>query len=152
MEEIILSTGSVTIVDDELFIELNKLLWKESGTGYACRSLSRNSEGKRPHQYLHDVVLQKNGLIKGKDEVVDHINRNKLDNRKSNLRIIHKSNNAWNIDGNSRNKSGVRGVCWCPKTGLWRVQVCKAHVGRYKTLEEAKVARDRAAIRLKGEL
>lgn len=55
-------------------------------------------------------------------EVVDHIDRNPLNNDISNLRASDKRLNAYNSGLPSNNKSGVRGVSWCRKANKWTVR------------------------------
>lgn len=59
--------------------------WNLSGTGYA----QNRSRGKGGNKHFHRVVL-------GTDQFVDHIDGNKLNNHKSNLRLCTKSTNAMN--------------------------------------------------------
>tara|TARA_R110001606_G_scaffold27768_3_gene88653 strand:+ start:2256 stop:2783 length:528 start_codon:yes stop_codon:yes gene_type:complete len=54
---------------------------------------------------------------------LDHINRNKTDNRVSNLRPISTQGNARNQGLNPRNKSGFNGVLWCKLSSKWRAQI-----------------------------
>ncbi|WP_134700545.1 HNH endonuclease [Ammoniphilus sp. YIM 78166] len=56
--------------------------------------------------------------------VVDHIDRNSLNNKRENLRVISAGENMQNRKIHSNNTSGVRGVSWYKKTGQWRVQIC----------------------------
>ena len=56
---------------------------------------------------MHRQIL---GLSFGDKSCVDHINCDKLDNRKSNLRICNRTQNNHNIGLSKRNKSGVKGV------------------------------------------
>ena len=56
---------------------------------------------------------------------VDHINRNKLDNRKSNLRIATRSENCANRGSFQESSSKYKGVHWSKKTGRWEVAIRK---------------------------
>lgn len=56
-------------------------------------------------------------------ELVDHANRNKLDNRKNNLRSATKSTNGMNSNIKSSNKSGIIGVGWIPNKSRWYATV-----------------------------
>jgi hypothetical protein len=55
------------------------------------------------------------------DGEIDHINRNKADNRLSNLRVVTRSENELNKSLQSRNKAGATGVSFCKATGKWQV-------------------------------
>lgn len=80
--------------------DLAKMQWLEA-TGYA----------RRNHEYAHRIVLsRKLGRPLTDGEMVDHINRNKLDNRRSNLRLADKSLNSVNRDKRPDNSSGYIGV------------------------------------------
>jgi hypothetical protein len=54
-----------------------------------------------------------------KEQIVDHINRNKLDNRKANLRIATRSINVHNSKMHVTNTSGTKGVCFHKATSKW---------------------------------
>ena len=72
---------------------------------------------------------------------IDHINRDKADNRLCNLRVVTKSQNQWNRGLQKNNTSGVSGVSWCNFTGRWAVTIkaggTKHRLGRYDTLFDA---------------
>jgi HNH endonuclease/AP2 domain len=86
---------------------------------------------------------------------IDHKNRNPLDNRLSNLRLVTKSQNQWNRDADRRNASGFKGVSKHACGNRWAAEI-KAHgkrhrLGLFKTPEEAAAAYQRAAAELHGE-
>ena len=54
---------------------------------------------------------------------IDHINRNRHDNRLSNLREATRSQNVFAGKMRSDNKSGQRGVSWHKRAKKWRVQI-----------------------------
>lgn len=81
------------------------------------------------------------------DLVIDHIDRDKLNNHPSNLRAITKKLNALNSNGYSHNTSGATGVVWAKRERLWVAQ-CKSdgkHVslGYYRDKHLAIEARQR---------
>jgi hypothetical protein len=65
--------------------------------------------------------------------VVDHLNGNRLDNRKSNLRVTTQLEN-------SRNRKGDKGYCYDKSKSKWLVRYRGKFFGRYDTEEEAKRA------------
>lgn len=85
-------------------------------------------------------------LLNPKDnEVVDHINGNRADNRKSNLRICSQQKNLINKSLLSNNKSAIAGVYWDKERKKWCAEIkmdgIKCHLGRYNTIENATYAR-----------
>lgn len=72
---------------------------------------------------------------------VDHINRDKADNRLCNLREVTKSQNQWNRGLQKNNTPGVSGVSWCNFTDRWTVTIkvggAKHRLGRHDTLFDA---------------
>ena len=88
MKLIQLTKGKQAIVDDDDYEELNQFKWY-SNNGYVCRAIKINGVYKTIP--LHRTV---NKTPIGLE--TDHINRNKLDNRKSNLRSVSRSINNFN--------------------------------------------------------
>jgi hypothetical protein len=88
--------------------------------------------------------------------VVDHINGNKLDNRRANLRIIPHHANLHNCGPSRKSRTGVRGVYWnrTKKRFEARINVGgeKYRLGRYRTLEEAAAVRRAAEMALLPEI
>ena len=130
MIEIPLNTGKVALVDDEFAWLLDKKI-HVGKLGYCVLWMGERIK-------LHHVVMGK--PPKGLD--TDHINRNKLDNQKSNLRFVTRKEN--NANRNSWSKSGVRHVTFAPyqnKTNPYKVNIAEngvnKYLGYYPTLEEA---------------
>lgn len=91
-------------------------------------------------EYLHRLVNDTPA-----DKFTDHVNRNKLDNRKANLRTVDNSLSQYNQNKRT-GKSGVRGVGehmgrWRAMIGVNRKQV---YLGHYDTKEQAVEARQKA--------
>jgi len=89
---------TVTIVDDALFEELNQYKWKAKPNGsktnvYAVRT--KMTDGVTKDIRMHRVVL---GIPYDGVHDIDHINRDSLDNRRSNLRLCSRSVNVMNSD------------------------------------------------------
>ena len=85
------------------------------------------------------------------DLVVDHINHNPLDNRKSNLRICSQKQNLMNQSKPQRNTTSFyKGVSWNRCAKKWHAQIRinkkSKHIGLYDNELEASIAYDRAAL------
>lgn len=93
--------------------------------------------------------------LPGPGELVDHINRDPLDNRLCNLRSATKSTNGMNRGLNQNNTSGYKGVSWKKRRSKWtaRVRVGRREVscGYFIDPVDAAIAYDIAALRLHGE-
>ncbi len=100
---------------------------------------------------LHRFLMN----IENSKLVVDHINGDKKDNRLCNLRVVTTMQNSWNINPNSNNSSGRRGVYWNKSSKKWEVDIkcngIKHRLGKYKDLNEAIKVREDAEIKYYGE-
>jgi len=137
---------SIINIDD--IEKINKIKWHLSNTGYAITSLP-----ERKSKFLHNFILNR---IPNKQNCVDHINRNRLDNRKNNLRIVTPQNNSINKGKQSNNTSGHVGVSfdksrnkYAPHIKLHRKKI---FLGRYDTIEEAIEIRKNAELQYFGEI
>ena len=90
--------------------------------------------------YLHQLLL---GFPEGE---VDHINLNRLDNRKKNLRAVTHQQNQINQPLQKNNTSGVSGVSYYPPRKKYRARIKigqhDIHLGYYHSFEEAVQARN----------
>ncbi len=149
MRKIKLNKGKSAIVDDEDFAVLSKYTWFVSDTGYAKSSLWIDNEAK--HVRMHHLIIGK----PKKGEYMDHINHNKLDNRRINLRICTNAENMRNRTAPSNNTSGFKGVWWHSARKKWAARVIcnyKSHnLGLYSDKKDAAKAYNEAAKRLFGE-
>ena len=141
-----LSNGKTTIIDDEDFKLVDGHTWGCSSKGYA-QSRIQNKLIR-----LHRLILN----LSYKDGAeVDHINRNKLDNRKSNLRLCTTTQNCANRQRRRDNISGYKGVRWNVPAKKWQARIqCKGvsyHLGIFNKIEDAVMAYDMAAKNLFGD-
>ncbi|SRR5260221_5883955 len=117
LANISLTKGRISIVDVqdiELVCEYN---WSYSVHGYAVARIDDKVK------YMHRVIL---GLPS--DVEVDHINRNKLDNTRANLRAADRYLNTRNVGCLNTTRYGprtseYRGVCWDKKRCVWRSNI-----------------------------
>lgn len=153
--ELPMRTGGSVKVDA---IDLNYVgdwCWMIGTTGYAMRSVLKPTapSGKgmvRMHRSIVERVL---GRSLGQHELVDHINHDTLDNRRSNLRLCNLSQNTQNMT-KSRGGSQYLGVCWDKERGKWKAEIrfdgVRTQVGRFDDEAEAAWYRDQWAIALHG--
>lgn len=139
MKEIPLTQGKVAIVDDEDYEWLMQWKWRYligSTNGRAVRSDKIN--GRYVTIYMHREIVPGS-------KMVDHINKNSLDNRKINLRPADYSLNSRNRNLQSNNSSGMAGVTWAKNRNRWlaftRIYGKFKHIGYYHTKEAAHLSR-----------
>ena len=107
-KQIQLSQGKYAIVDDEDFEYLNQWKWCINTHGYAVRTQNiRINPSKRIARIIkmHQVIMPPS-----ESRQIDHINNNKLDNRKCNLRECTIQENQRNKSKPKNNTSGFKGV------------------------------------------
>lgn len=142
MKKILLTQGKYALVDDDDFEYLSQWRWFYK-SGYAVRT---QHVRLGINKYASNCVRM-HRLINGTPVgfVTDHINRNKLDNRRVNLRAADKSLNSFNRDKPESNTSGHKGVYWDSWSQRWRAEIKvmykKITLGRYEKLEDAVKAR-----------
>lgn len=103
--------------------------------------------------FLHNFILNRKP---SEDDVVDHINRNRLDNRRSNLRVVDYRMNGFNKGMQSNNTSGYVGVSWDKGKGKWEASIKsnrkKIFLGYYDDIKDAAQAREKAELKYFGEI
>lgn len=98
-------------------------------------------------------------LMTGEDvppgKEVDHVNRNRADNRWANLRLVDRSRNNHNSNPHRNNTSGVKGVRWVERSGKWDASIKAGgqlrSLGRFTSFEDAVAARIAAEKAILGE-
>lgn len=145
MKCIELTMGMVAIVDDEDFQEIAQYRWQfQALHGYAQRT-RKKVEGTPRSILMHANIMRPE---KGMD--VDHINGNKLDNRRCNLRVCTRSQNLQNMKLRKDNRLGVKGVTFNKARQKYVAQITSngknKGLGYFLTIEEAKAAYDKAAL------
>jgi hypothetical protein len=151
-----LTKGKVALVDAIDYNYIMQWKWHAGGYGgrYAARKDYGDFTGPTKHVTMHGAIGVLMGL--GKD-VVDHVNGDGFDNRRSNLRAATVSENMCNRKKSSGNTSGFTGVVFRKgkKTKQWRAQIGfkKKHIalGDYDTPEEASLVYQEKARELFGE-
>lgn len=134
MKTIPLSNGAHCVVDDADYVWASQYIW-HCGNGYAKRNV-RQADGRYRQVAMHRELL-------GFPNMVDHANRNKLDNRRDNLRPCSKLGNNVNRDRKRTAKQPYLGV---KRNGPnWAARITDQHLGQFPTPEDAARAYDKAA-------
>ena len=129
------SVVAYALVDVADYKWLARWKWQLNSRGYAIRSSRKGGTW-----LMHRQIL---GLHRGDPRHGDHINRDRLDCRRGNLRIAergHKDNNQ-NVASRTGSTSRYRGVSWETKSQRWKACVRLDgrlhHLGRFKDEREA---------------
>lgn len=143
MKTIRVSNREFAIIDDDNYGIVSSFGW------WICHGYARTERmvnKKRTSFPMHHLVIQKKDGF-----MVDHINGNKLDNRRENLRLVSHTQNMQNqkILGR-KSKSGIRGVTWCSQFKKYRarIQVNKKRIslGLFETAKEAHIVAQNARL------
>lgn len=119
-----LTQDKVAIVDKEDFDELNKWKWNvtygnKNGKHYAKRAEYIGTfDGKKK---VKTIRMHRELMNAPKGKVIDHINHNTLDNRKSNLRVVSQRQNCQNYE--KKGTSKYPGVSWNSINKKWTATI-----------------------------
>jgi hypothetical protein len=153
---ITLSQGKFAIVDESDFEYLNQWKWYYNSTGYAVTRMRLN-EGSRKSKIvkMHRVILS----ITDSSIQVDHINHNRLDNRRANLRLCTTFGNNQNRQHTGNNRSGYKGVTKPTNNPKFVARISTMisgeqvfiNLGSYTSKHDAAREYNKAAIEMYGE-
>lgn len=153
MKQIEIRKGIYALVDDCDAELVSGYKWTVHG-GYACTTRSKKTGRKAIR--MHRLIL---GLT-DPSIIVDHINRDKLDNRRCNLRTCTELENAWNKGKRMMGKHGALksrfiGVGWLNKNKKWIVNIINngkhKGLGTYNSEETAAFVYNNYAKKYRGE-
>lgn len=154
MKLIELTKDKVALVDDEDFERVNSFKW------YANKSYTTDTwyaertpivDGKKVNVRMHRFILN---ITEG-DKIIDHKDRNGLNNQKDNLRISNPSQNQANRSLTKNKTSKYKGVCWNKLRNKWRCSIMlnRKHIslGHFYSESQAALVYNKKAIELYGE-
>lgn len=141
--------GKNVIVSDEDYDTLTKYKWYTTSRNY-CLRYFKNSKNKLTSRSIHRDIMRPL-----KDEEIDHINRNPLDNRRDNLRIANRFENNHNVGIKTTNKTGYKGVHFDKGMNKYRAQITinkkNKYIGCFESAKEAAFAYNNEALKSYGE-
>lgn len=141
------SVRAYTLVDAADADWVNQWRWHINGDGYAKRG--QQVAGAPLNIFLHRELL---GIERDSKLETDHINRDRLDNRRSKLRAVTHAVNMQNKKPYRGSSSKYRGVSWCKRSRKWAVTVRidkkLHHFGYFLSEEAAGLAASQARARL----
>lgn len=145
-----LTQGKFAIIDAEDAEKILQHSWYLRCNGYAGRSARNPNGGNQITILMHRELIEvPDGMF------IDHINRDRLDNRKCNFRIVTRAQNMMNKSQYRNNTSGFRGVTWMKSEQLWVARIDHNRkaifLGYFKDPEEAARAYDAAAREYRGD-
>lgn len=138
-----LSKGYEAVIDESDAGSIARHKWCFCN-GYAMRAES--SHGKRRYLYMHREILSAPPGLE-----VDHINGDKLDNRRTNLRLCTPSQNKANRPGLPGATSRYKGVIYSKQHDAWRAEFGGRYIGLYDLERDAALAYSAAALERFGE-
>ncbi len=146
MKLIQISKMKSAMVDDEDYPVLSRIRWHLTEHGYVGHT----------RFYMHQLIM---GFPVG--GIVDHIDRDRVNNQKHNLRLVTTQHNTMNRTGQPSSASGMKGVFFRKqlKSKPWMASITKTiagdkkthYIGYFATKEEAARAYNAKAAELYGE-
>lgn len=144
--KILMVKGKECLLDDDIYEQVKNKSW------YLMNNyvLQRNRIGKgneKETKFLHHFVLP----ITGTNKEVDHIDRNPLNNQRSNLRLIEHWQNGHNRPIQSNNTTGHKGISWSKVQQQWHAYIWikgkRIHLGYFNDYDMAVNVRKEAEIK-----
>jgi hypothetical protein len=149
-KSITLTRGKFALVDDEDFEWLNQHKWHCSSSGYAIRKEYGGRKDRKKNIFMHRLLMS---TPEGQE--VDHINMNRLDNRKENLRNCTRADNIRNGRVQRNNNSGYIGVSRYNQGRGWQASISvdgtSIYLGHSVNITEMAKKYDEAAKKYHGE-
>jgi len=150
--EIPLTQNKVALIDVADWELISQFKWCAAKEGTSNHWVAIADIGNKRYVKMHRLIME----AKEGDEV-DHENRDSLDNRRSNLRLVTE---AWQQNANKEKRSSktssiYKGVCWDSSRGRWTAYIDKNRrrkfLGRFTNQIDAAKAYNEAAIEMFGE-
>lgn len=143
------------LVDDDIYTKINGFNWYAHITGYSIYSSGDPDSRKQVlmHRYIMELEL---GRPLERSEEIDHIDRNGLNNQRSNLRICTSSQNRFNTVMHADNIIGYKGINYDKRQNDYIARICVNYkvITSHKTVDnpkDAAIEYDLLAIKFAGK-
>lgn len=149
--------GGFVKVDPDDLAFLGDWCWYKSAFGYAVRAIrvDGTASGKSISRMHREIMARHLGRPLGRWELIDHVNGDRLDNRKKNLRLANATQNMHNLKKHGVTSSRYKGVCWDAARKKWKAEIRADErrwmIGRFEDEDTAAWMRDQWCIALHGE-
>lgn len=146
MKSIIIKEGVEAFVDDEDYEYLSQMKWSLMANGYAICGRKIQGIDKKSNMMHRLVINAKKG------QIVDHIDRNRINNTKQNLRFVSIEQNCHNSSKRKNAKNKFKGTVYRERVNAYESR-CKMfgkhnNLGTYKTEIAAAYAYNKKALEL----
>lgn len=129
------------------FDKIKNYTWRKNNWGYICTTVKENN--KKQSVFLHRLIMD------FPNKIIDHIDRNPLNNRKSNLRLVTQKQNHHNFSKSFDNTSGYIGVSKSENKITWRSRIVynakEYNLGTFQNKKDAIIARLKAELKYFGK-
>lgn len=145
-----LTNGGYTLVDYEDYQTYKDFGWLKNAKGYAVCARRDKVLKRNKFFRLHRLIMNTPPNM-----FTDHINGNKLDNRRSNLRVCTNQQNLMNKPVRSDSLTGIKGVRWHKRNQMWQARITHNgkcyYLGCFKDINQASECYQKAASTMFGE-
>lgn len=154
MNKIVLTQGKFALVDPEDYEVLSRHKWQFDSLGYARRTQRISGNWRTKNKKVKLFLMHRSILQAPEGMHIDHINGDRLDNRKCNLRVCTQMQNAQNVRVATA-KNPFIGACLHKPTGKWQAQIRLwgkiTYLGLFDSQQEASNVYKEAARKHRGE-
>lgn len=143
-------SGEEILVDSEDYPKVELFRWFRASRRPYAHAHVRGADGRRHQIQMHRLIMNPPANL-----VIDHIDGDPKNNRKSNLRVCTQAENSRNQRSQKSKASRWRGVSMCKSTGRWQVAIrvggTRVWGGRFSDEIEAAQAYNQLAITHHGQ-
>lgn len=149
-----LGNGNQALVDTEDYDLISLYTWQNLDGYAACRWKCGVVGGITWSDWPSSnkkKFIKMERLILGGTDIIDHINKNRSDNRRKNLRFVTKKQNNQNVSVRKASRTGYKGVTLNKRRQLFMVSVAGKFYGYFKCPTKAAKEYNKIALQVFGQ-